>query len=322
MLNFPKKILKLAVDTISLQKLRVAFIIALALFPVLSNATIYTLPINPEDNIIGHTYTVRSVKGDTLRKMAKEYSMGARELQQANAQYEVDQIISPGKTILIPAMFILPPGPREGIVVNLDEFRLYYYLPGGTQVLTVPAGIGKDDWNTPIFTGRIVKKKANPEWNVPKSVYEYNKDKGLILPRVMPAGPDNPLGQYALYTSRPGYLIHGTNRPLGVGDRVSSGCLRLRADDIEQLFELAPVRTTIRVTMTPYKIGYRHDKPYLEAHQPLKGYDEIYQTSLTPLISAVLLNDREDFEINWNHIYLIAKQHNGIPQPIMEIPHV
>ena len=285
------------------------------------HATLYSLPKNPNDTVIGQTFLVQSQSGDTLRKMAKRYGMGVRELQIANPHYQIDDPISAHKTILIPAMYILPAGPHEGIVVNLDEFRLYYYLPNHKQVLIVPVGIGKDGWNTPVFTGKIIKKKKNPEWNVPKSVYDYNIKKGIVLPKVMPPGPNNPLGQYAMFTSQPGYLIHGTNRPYGVGDRVSSGCLRRRADDIAELFTHTGVGTTIRVIMQPYKIGQLDNTIYLEAHKPLHGYDEVYQTSLTPLVSMVLLNDDENYQVDWAHIQLIANQSNGIAQPIAELKH-
>jgi L,D-transpeptidase ErfK/SrfK len=291
------------------------FLICCAL-PFESFALTYSLPENPKDNIVGNVFTVTANKGDTLSRLARRFDMGVIEIKAANPGKKIDESLEEGSDVIIPAMFVLPPAPRKGIVVNLDEYRLYYYLPERNEVMTFPLGIGKDGWNTPTFKGHIISKVANPNWTVPQSVRDYNLKKGIILPAVLPAGPDNPLGQYVLYTDLTGYLLHGTNRPYLVGDRVSSGCLRLRPEDIAELFALVSNGTKINIVVIPYKVGQKEGKYYLEAHTPLADYSIAGSNSLTPLVSTVLLHNDYDTKVDWDRIYAIAKQHTGIPEPI------
>ena len=149
---------------------------------------------------------------------------------------------------MVPSQFVLPVAPRDGIVLNVPEMRLYYYLPKKKnqprEVITYPLGVGREGWNTPYITTNIVEKKASPNWYPP-------------LPEIVKAGPDNPLGDFAMRLGQRDYLIHGTNKPYGVGMRVSHGCIRLFPEDIEALFEKVALKTPVRIINQPYKIGVK-----------------------------------------------------------------
>ncbi|MFN3234019.1 MAG: L,D-transpeptidase family protein [Gammaproteobacteria bacterium] len=294
-------------------------VIGLTLFAFSAHALSFTIPSNGDD-VVGRVYMVTSQQGDTLRTIGYRYDVGHREMYRANPHVSPEAYLKMGSEILIPAQFILPPGPRKGIVINLAEYRLYYYIPGSNKVLTFPIGIGKSGWETPLFTGRIIKKKEHPEWNVPKSVKQYNLSRGIVLPDVMPAGPHNPLGNYALYTSKSGILIHGTNVPLGVGSRVSSGCIRLYPKDIKKLFQHASVGTSVRVIYAPYKVGTLQNQVYLEAHPNLSSYSRVYYSSLTPLLNTIMRDYSNPIHgsLNWRVVKYVATKQYGVPQKVSQ----
>ncbi len=164
----------------------------------------------------------------------------------------------------LPTQFILPDAQRSGIVINIAEYRMYYYFEAGGNewVRTFPISIGRMDWGTPLGRASITTKVENPSWYPPQSIRE--------LEAHVPPGPDNPLGEYALRLSIPGYLIHGTNRPAGVGMRVTHGCIRMFPEDIEWLFPQVPVNTPVRIVNQPIKLGWSGDDLYLEVHPPLE----------------------------------------------------
>ena len=185
-----------------------------------------------------------------------------------------------GTKIVIPTQFVLPRAPNRGIVVNVAELRLYYFpaassvapegtLAGSRRVITHPISIGRMDWSTPLGTTSVTGKVANPSWTPPQSIRDEHAARNDILPRVVPAGPDNPLGKHALRLGLPGYLIHGTNKPSGVGMRVTHGCIRMFPEDIEALFKTVPAGTPVMIVNQPYKLGWTADGLYLEAHPPL-----------------------------------------------------
>jgi L,D-transpeptidase ErfK/SrfK len=218
----------------------------------------------------------------------------------------------------LPTQFILPPGPREGIVINLAELRLYYYPPGEGRVITHPLGIGREGWSTPTGEFKITTKTPNPTWRPPETIRAEHAANGDPLPEVVPPGPDNPLGAYAMRLSNPQYLIHGTNRPWGVGMRVSHGCIRLYPEDIKTLFPQVAKGTPVRIINAPYKAGWLNGMLFIEAHPPLS--EQLADgASLTPLIQAVLAAHGEGSQANldWEQVRGIAKQHNGVPTPLM-----
>lgn len=237
-------------------------------------AATFDLPSEHFD-VIGAVVTVQSTYEDTLLDIARRKSIGQDQMERANPG--VDRWLpGEGTQVVVPSHHILPRAPREGLVLNLPEMRMYYFPPKKpgqlAQVQTYPIGIGRMDWATPLGTTKITSKIKDPSWTPPESIRREHAAKGDILPRVVPAGPDNPLGRYAMRLSIPGYLIHSTNKPLGVGMRVSHGCIRMLPDDIERLFPQLPVGTPVNIVNQPVKAGWHGGKLYIEVHPPLEEY--------------------------------------------------
>jgi len=189
-----------------------------------------------------------------------------------------------GTEVLLPTRYVLPPGPREGIVLNLAEYRMYYYPPAKEgergEVMTFPMSIGRMDWATPLGRTRIVAKAKNPAWYPPESVRAEHEAEGRPLPRIVPPGPDNPLGDHAMRLGLPGYLIHGTNRPAGVGMRVTHGCIRMFPEDIEYLFAQVGLDTPVRIVNEPLKLGWDGDDLFIEVHRTLESAPPVDEATL------------------------------------------
>jgi L,D-transpeptidase ErfK/SrfK len=205
-----------------------------------------------------------------------------------------------GKRLTLPGRRILPPGPRDGIVVNLPEHRLYFYpKPRRGEkpaVITYPVSIGKMDWRTPLGETRIVSKVRNPSWYPPESVRKEHAERGDELPKVVPAGPDNPLGAFAMRLAVGGgsYLIHGTNNPLAVGMAVTHGCIRMYPEDIAALFPLVPVGTKVRLVNEPVKAAWAQGQLLIEVHPPVDAEGQSVEPDLQvlePLLDQELGND-------------------------------
>src|SRR5690606_15287792 len=230
----------------------------------------YVIPEGAD--VVGEPLVIRSRYEDTFVALARQYNVGFEALRRANP--DVDPWLpGEGTEIVIPSQFVLPRAPREGIVVNVAELRLYYFPDkDGRRVITHPISIGRQDWSTPLGTTTITAKQANPSWYPPQSIREEHAAMGDPLPAVVPPGPDNPLGKHALRLGLPGYLIHGTNKPSGVGMRVTHGCIRMFPEDIEALYESVPVGTKVRIVNQPYKLGWSAEGLYLEAHPPLEEH--------------------------------------------------
>ena len=236
-----------------------------------ARAEIYELP--PEGfDVIGAVSTIVARHEDTLVDLARRHGLGYEDIVRANPEVN-PWLPGAGTEIVLPTRYVLPPGPREGVILNLAEYRMYYYPePGEGQtpvVMTYPISIGRMDWETPIGRTRIISKVRDPAWYPPKSVREEHAAEGRPLPNIVPPGPDNPLGRFAMRLDIPGYLIHGTNRPAGVGMRVTHGCIRMFPEDIEHLFEKIDVRTPVRIINEPVKIGWFGDELVMEVHPVL-----------------------------------------------------
>jgi len=235
-----------------------------------SGAYPYRLPdpklfLDPQaDTVIGlsQEYTIK--EKDTFLDVARNFDLGFNELE---AIYpEIDPWIPPiGMKVLIPSQWILPPAKKFGLVINVPEMRLYFYIKSHRLVRTYPVGIGDQGWFTPEGTGSIINKRKNPAWHIPKSLQEKYQMK------IMPPGPDNPLGDYWLGLSFPGYGIHGTNFPWAVGRLVTHGCIRLYPEDVETLFSMVSPKTPVEIIYQPVKVGFKRGRIYLEVH------DDIYQ---------------------------------------------
>lgn len=253
--------------------LRVALLCAATMASAVQ-AAVYPLP--PDDvDIVGELRIATVQVDETLLDIGRRYSVGYEEMQRANPGVSM-WVPEPGTPVVVPTRHILPSGPREGIVLNVAEMRLYYYPPaqaGQPRVVeTYPVSIGRMDWRTPIGQTRVVAKQKNPSWYPPQSVRLEAKAEGREMPSVVPPGPDNPLGTRVLRLGIPAYLIHGTNNPWGIGMRVTHGCVRMYPEDIESLFERVPVNTPVRIVNEPVKAGWFAGSLYLEAHPVLEEH--------------------------------------------------
>ncbi|MEJ2273236.1 MAG: L,D-transpeptidase family protein [Woeseiaceae bacterium] len=249
------------------------------------HAEVYELP-PPGQDVIGTVATITARYEDTLVDIARRHGLGYYDLVRANPGVNV-WLPGAGTEIVLPSRFVLPPGPREGLVLNLAEYRMYYFPepePGKpAYVYTYPMSIGRMDWETPLGSTKIVAMAKDPAWYPPQSVRDEHEADGDPLPRVVPPGPENPLGTRALRLGLPGYLIHGTNRPAGVGMRVSHGCVRMFPEDIEFLFDHIRVQTQVRIINVPVKIGWDGNELVAEVHPLLESSQELAEESLAHL---------------------------------------
>ena len=253
-----------------------ASLITIALLSALSAshaAWAVDYPLPPANSrLIGENQFWTVQEGDrNLQASARRFDTAAMLILEANDTIAPVQP-KPGTQVLIPSQMLLPDVPREGIVVNLAELRLYYFPPGVNQVQVYPLGIGQQGLETPEMTTRIGQKIPNPTWTPTAGIRARSLEKGIKLPPVVPAGPNNPLGRYALRLAYGNgeYLIHGTSAPDSVGLRVSSGCMRMNAADIQSLFNQVKSGTPVRIINQPVKFAVEPDgKRYVEVHRPL-----------------------------------------------------
>ena len=245
-----------------------------ALLAALSaSAEVYELPPVGQD-VVGSLITIKSRSDDTLLDIARRHGLGYEDIVRANPGVDT-WIPGAGTDVVLPTRYVLPPGPRNGVVLNLAEYRLYYYPPAKdgepAQVMTYPISIGRMDWATPLGRTKVTQKVRNPSWYPPASIRAEHAEMGDPLPRIVPPGPDNPLGDRAMRLGIPGYLIHGTNRPAGVGMRVTHGCIRMFPEDIKFLFDRIPVNTTVRIINEPVKVGWDGERLVVEVHETLES---------------------------------------------------
>lgn len=279
----------------------------------------FLLPPEGTD-IVGDIQIAIARYEDTLSEIARHYDLGFSEIVAANPG--VDPWLPGRRTqVVLPTRFVLPKSAREGLVLNLASLRLFYYPkpePGEPAVVvTHPIGIGREGWQTPQGRSRITQKVENPKWTVPASVRKEHALKGDPLPPVVPPGPDNPLGKFAMRLSLPSYLIHGTNKPWGVGMRVSHGCVRLYPEDIVRLFPEVPVGTKVHIVNQPYLAGWLNGDLYLEAHPPLAEDAKRWGNSLKPMEKVVRAKAANFLDmVDWDKAQRIAREARGIPLPI------
>jgi L,D-transpeptidase ErfK/SrfK len=283
-----------------------------------AHARVYPLP-QDGSTVIGEDSAVTTVYEDTLPELAQRYSLGYYEIIRANPGVDV-WIPGADRKLTLPGKRILPPGPREGIVVNLPEHRLYYYPKPrkGEEpvVITYPVSIGKMDWRTPLGETRIVSKVRNPSWYPPESVRKEHADRGDELPKVVPAGPDNPLGAFAMRLGVGGgsYLIHGTNNPVAVGMAVTHGCIRMYPEDVAALFPLVPVGTKVRLVNEPVKVAWVTGQLLIEVHPPVDAEGQVVEPDLQvlePLLDQVLGKDTA--AIHWELARETLQAATGMP---------
>ena len=224
------------------------------------------------DDVVGRVQLTEVGPDDTLPEIARRFNLGYEEIVRANPGVD-PWLPGAGRTIVLPTEFVLPDAPRTGLIVNIAAMRVFYFPkrePGKpATVITHPIGIGKVGWSTPEGTTTILARVKDPVWTPPESVRKEHLKDGDELPAKVPAGPDNPLGAYLFRLGWPSYLIHGTNKPYGVGMRSSHGCIRLYPEDIARFFDSVPVGTQVRVVNQPYVLGWQHERLLVQAYGPL-----------------------------------------------------
>lgn len=281
-------------------------------------AATFVLPPSDVD-LIGSLQSVAARQQDTLLDIARRFDVGQDEIVLANAA--IDRWLpGDGTETLVPSRYVLPQADRTGIVLNVPEMRLYFFprprAGSSALVQTYPVSIGRMDWATPLGRTAVASKTRNPSWRPPESIRSEHAADGQPLPEIIPPGPDNPLGEYALRLTRSSYLIHGTNRPYGVGMRVTHGCVRMYPEDIEALFPDVPVGTPVQIVNQPVKLGWLADTLFIEVHPPLD--EELENVSLMQLamdrVNAAW--EKRPFTLNGRDLKQAVEEQRGIPVAI------
>lgn len=297
--------------TLSLPSLNHKVISALLiLVPFVSfeaGAASYRLPDNG-DSVVGAVTRLKLTYEDTLAAVAQRYGIGYREIVDANP--DVDPWLpGEGTFIELPTQYVLPSAPRDGMVINVAEYRLYYYPPLSGRVVTFPVGVGRSDFPTPVIQTETVTSIESPSWTPTAAARREHAEMGDILPHVVPPGPDNPLGDLAIQLSEPGYFIHGTNKPFGVGQQVSHGCIRLHNDHIATLVEMVPNGTPVYIVNEPIKVGVRYEEIYLEGHRDL--YTEPDAESMRRVVEEKMGDAAAG--LDWQRVAQVLDDLKGIP---------
>ncbi len=294
------------------------------------------------DEVFGEVQIVEARFEDTFVGLARTYNVGFEELKQANPGVDA-WLPGAGTKITIPSRYVLPRAAQQGIVVNVAELRLYYFpadskpppegvAPGSRRVITHPISIGRLDWSTPLGVTKVTGKVVNPSWYPPQSIRDEHAARNDVLPRIVPPGPENPLGKHAMRLALGSYLIHGTNKPSGVGMRVTHGCIRMFPEDIEALYKTVPVGTSVNIVNQPVKLGWTADGTlYLEAHPALhesnfdgesvasdaEADEPVQESPLTSLMRAyIAATDQRRVELDWNAAERVAQGGSGIPEAV------
>jgi L,D-transpeptidase ErfK/SrfK len=268
---------------------------------------------------IGQMQEVTASYEDTLVHIGREYGVGFVEMRAANPSVD-PWLPGSGTDIIIPTLNILPDAVHEGVVINLAEMRLYYYKTPNSQPLTFPIGIGRDGLKTPLGITSVVRKKDAPTW----TPTDRMRKEDPTLPISVPPGPDNPMGSHALYLGFPTIAIHGTNKPYGIGRRVSSGCIRMFPEDITQIFDMAPVGTKVTVVDQPIKAAWIDNRLFLEVHPTQEqaaimeheGTVPDYQLSERDLSYIMRVAGKDVKNLDWQKIRKVVKERKGYPIPI------
>ena len=298
--------------------------IALSLLMVAMPAAGQSYRIAETQQMVGDIQIVRATHEDTLPDLARRFGLGHDEIRAANPGVDT-WLPGEGTDIRLPTRWILPDAPREGIVINLPEQRMYVFSDAGRRLQTFPVSIGREHLETPRGQMQVTTKVAQPTWYPPVSMRQEAAARGEPPPRPVPAGPDNPLGEYALKLDRPGYLIHGTNRPYGIGMAVTRGCVRLYPEHIEILFRAIPVGTAVRIVNQPVKLTEVDGALWLEIHRPRDtpipdtGVGA-WPTVLTAVQRWAGDDPARQSQIDTARLRDLFEQAEGLPQPLQAQP--
>ena len=294
--------------------MKLLLVIILLLLSLGSSAATY--PVSEQSDLVGKLQTVGARSEETLLDIARKHDIGQEEIVQANPG--VDRWLpGEGASVVIPSWHILPASPRTGLVLNLPEMRLYAFNHKAKVVDTYPVSVGRMDWKTPLGESRIVRKQKDPAWYPPESVKQEAAEDGKVMPDMVPPGPDNPLGNYALRLSLPGYLIHGTNKPYGVGMRVTHGCIRLLPEDIEELFGKVQTGTRVQLVNQPVKLGWSDGTLYMEVHPPLEEDQDARDNLLRYALELVYAElEKRPAVLLGRELHRVVEEQSGMPVAI------
>jgi L,D-transpeptidase ErfK/SrfK len=269
-------------------------------------------------DVIGRLAVIRLEKGDTLPDIARHFSLGINAISAANPGVDV-WVPEAGERIILPLSFILPDAPREGIVVNLATMRLFQFKEDGKSLVvsTYPVGVGTKERPTPTGQMYVERKATRPTWIVPASIADDHRKKGDPLPAKVPPGPQNPLGEFALYLSKSSYLIHGTNKPASIGLKATNGCLRLYPENVAMLYNDTPVKTPVVIVNQPYLIGQRNGVLYMEAHAPTEDSGAIELDKIYAKLKNI--EKKSALAFDWAKIKQVQTEARGVPFPIFEM---
>lgn len=270
------------------------------------------------DDLVGAPSIYVARADDSLTEIAYRLGVGYVELAAANPGVD-PWLPGEGTEIMLPTRHLLPGGTRAGVVINLSEMRLYYFPPEG-EPQTFPIGIGSEGRDTPMGITKVVRKRERPTWYPPASV----RAEKPWLPDKVPPGEENPMGEYALYLGWPQYAVHGTNKPYGVGRRVSAGCIRMYPGDIERLYPQIKSGTPVTVVDEPIKLGWSDGALYLEIHPTHSQADELEDTGhMTPVRIEGLIERVIEAagpaagRLDWAVVEVAARERSGLPVRIM-----
>lgn len=266
---------------------------------------------DPNDSVVGVPFYFTARAKDTLLDIARQNNLGFDDMRQANPKVDI-WVPGAGTQVLVPAFYVLPNVPRQGIVVNRAEKRLYYYPPNNPNEVRIYAiTVGKDAMATPLGNFDVIEKRKDPTWTPGPQVRANHAAKGHILPPTVPPGPENPLGRYAMRLSNPDYLIHGTNQPWGMGLEVSGGCIRMYPESIEELYGMADLRTPVAIVDQPYKYGWLGNDLYLEVQTGEKSVRRNYRSVIPESVA-----NAEGVVIDWKAVERAVEEDSGVPQVV------
>jgi L,D-transpeptidase ErfK/SrfK len=277
--------------------------------------------VSPTLQVFGADEYVTARYEDTLIDLARRHNLGYEEIVWANPGVD-PWLPGEGTAVRLPRRRVLPTAPQQGVVVNIAEYRMYHYTRRGqeTVVTTFPISIGRMDWATPLGRWQVVAKQKDPAWYPPESIRrEHLQDGRGFLPKVVPPGPNNPLGRHAMRLSVSGYLIHGTNEPRGIGMQVTHGCIRMYPEDIEWLFPQIPVSTPVTIVNQPVKFGWVGNDLYLEVNPPLEGDVASAEKYLTAVTEQYVAATRDrPARIDWQLVDEVYERRDGVAVKVGE----
>ena len=298
---------------------------ALLLLSESSSATVYNLPANSRDNVVAEypneIAVTRPQQSETLLDVARRFSLGQTEIVRLNQSLD-RWLIKPNEVITLPNKRILPDSPRNGITLNIAEYRMYYYPPNSSKIYSFAHGVGRQDWKTPLGKTSVQKKVKDPVWRPPESIRREHAAQGDPLPEVVPAGIHNPLGAHALYLNLPGdYRIHGTDidKIYGIGMQITHGCVRMNPEDIDQLYHMVDVGTAVYIVKQPIKVGWLNNVLYVESHPDLEGEETTLEERTATAVTLIQKVSNVQFsDIDQSALHDALEKQTGNPTAIYE----